>query len=214
MRKHLAGSSRRRPPWTRASGRNRPPGRQAGEPPPRRAERGPRGRLRHRPHRRRIRRGLTVAGTVLGTAGYLSPEQARGEPATHASDIYGLGVVAYELLTAAGPSKALVPERQRAHIHQPSRRLGDAESVCTFRRPRPRTCPRQGRCASLPKRPRARRGSPRIARAGRRADANSHRPGSVLPQPHSTERGRSTVPILLGTLALAALAGAASWPQS
>src|SRR4051794_18690765 len=37
---------------------------------------------------------LTMAGTVLGTMGSLSPEQARGERATPASDIYSLGVVA------------------------------------------------------------------------------------------------------------------------
>jgi tetratricopeptide (TPR) repeat protein len=46
---------------------------------------------------------LTLPGTVLGTAGYLSPEQARGEPATAASDRYGLGVVAFELLTGRRP---------------------------------------------------------------------------------------------------------------
>ena len=38
---------------------------------------------------------LTMTGTVLGTAGYLSPEQARGERATPASDRYALAVVAY-----------------------------------------------------------------------------------------------------------------------
>jgi hypothetical protein len=46
---------------------------------------------------------LTLPGTVLGTAGYLSPEQARGESATAASDRYALGVVAFELLTGRRP---------------------------------------------------------------------------------------------------------------
>ena len=46
---------------------------------------------------------FTEAGTVLGTAGYLSPEQARGERATPASDLYALAVVAFELLTGKRP---------------------------------------------------------------------------------------------------------------
>ena len=52
---------------------------------------------------------LTLPGTVLGTAGYLSPEQARGEPATAASDRYALGVVAFELLTGRRPFAADTP---------------------------------------------------------------------------------------------------------
>jgi serine/threonine-protein kinase len=46
---------------------------------------------------------LTETGTILGTAGYLSPEQARGERATAASDRYSLAVVAFELLTGHRP---------------------------------------------------------------------------------------------------------------
>ena len=46
---------------------------------------------------------FTEAGTVVGTAGYLSPEQAKGERATPASDLYALAVVAYELLTGSRP---------------------------------------------------------------------------------------------------------------
>ncbi len=42
---------------------------------------------------------LTATGTVLGTASYLSPEQARGEAITPASDIYSLGLVLLECLT-------------------------------------------------------------------------------------------------------------------
>jgi tRNA A-37 threonylcarbamoyl transferase component Bud32/tetratricopeptide (TPR) repeat protein len=46
---------------------------------------------------------LTEVGTVVGTAGYLAPEQARGEKATPASDRYALAVVAFELLTGERP---------------------------------------------------------------------------------------------------------------
>jgi eukaryotic-like serine/threonine-protein kinase len=49
---------------------------------------------------------LTLPGTVLGTAGYLSPEQASGEPATDASDRYALGALAFELLTGRRPFAA------------------------------------------------------------------------------------------------------------
>jgi len=46
---------------------------------------------------------LTAAGSVLGTASYISPEQAMGEQATHLSDIYSLGVVAYQCLAGYRP---------------------------------------------------------------------------------------------------------------
>src|SRR3954447_25296035 len=49
---------------------------------------------------------LTEAGTVLGTAAYISPEQAMGEPATPASDVYSFGVLVYRMLTGRLPFEA------------------------------------------------------------------------------------------------------------
>jgi serine/threonine-protein kinase len=47
--------------------------------------------------------GHTRHGEMLGTPNYISPEQAMGEPATAASDLYALGVVAHEMLTGRRP---------------------------------------------------------------------------------------------------------------
>jgi serine/threonine-protein kinase len=61
-----------------------------------------------------------MTGTVLGTAGYLSPEQAQGERATAASDRYALAVVAFELLTGERPFEADTPTAEAAaHINAP-----------------------------------------------------------------------------------------------
>jgi serine/threonine-protein kinase len=49
---------------------------------------------------------MTKVGSVLGTAAYLSPEQARGEPAGPSSDLYALGVVSYQLLAGRLPYEA------------------------------------------------------------------------------------------------------------
>src|SRR5205814_9729299 len=46
---------------------------------------------------------VTQVGSVLGTAAYLSPEQAQGKEAGPASDIYSLGICAYQLLTGRLP---------------------------------------------------------------------------------------------------------------
>jgi eukaryotic-like serine/threonine-protein kinase len=63
---------------------------------------------------------LTLTGTVLGTAGYLSPEQAQGERATPASDRYALAVVAYELLSGHRPFESDAPTAEAAaHVHAP-----------------------------------------------------------------------------------------------
>ena len=103
---------------------------------------------------------LTATGQVLGTAAYISPEQAVGEPASPASDRYALAVVAFELLTGheavrgralrrsgAGPRRGRAARRQRARpvaARAASTRCWRAEWTRTRRRAgtaRARWCP-------------------------------------------------------------------------
>src|SRR5919202_1381638 len=52
---------------------------------------------------------LTQTSAVLGTAGYMAPEQAMGRPVGHQSDLYSLGIVLYEMLTGGLPYSAENP---------------------------------------------------------------------------------------------------------
>ncbi len=53
--------------------------------------------------------GMTQTGALIGTPEYMSPEQARGEKLTERSDLFSLGVIFYELLTAKSPYPADAP---------------------------------------------------------------------------------------------------------
>jgi serine/threonine-protein kinase len=69
---------------------------------------------------------ITKVGSVLGTAAYLSPEQARGEPAGPQSDLYALGVVSYQLMAGRLPYEAAsLTDMARLQEAGPPPRLSD-----------------------------------------------------------------------------------------
>ena len=124
---------------------------------------------------------ITKIGSVLGTAAYLSPEQARGEPAGPLSDLYALGVVAYQLLAGRLPYEAasltdLARQQDSAApapLHKLDRAIPAEVSAVVARAlgaragepgsPTPRrwTARSARRCAASPRRPRRRSTRPR-----------------------------------------------------
>jgi serine/threonine protein kinase len=71
---------------------------------------------------------VTQTGQVLGTAAYIAPEQAMGEPAIAASDRYALAVVAFEMLTGEKPFQAEhFAAQARAHIEDDPPRVSELD---------------------------------------------------------------------------------------
>ena len=73
--------------------------------------------------------GETQPGMVLGTIGYMAPEQVRGEPAEPRSDLFALGCVLYEMLTGRRPFEGrTAPEVQAAILRDQPRSVADFNS--------------------------------------------------------------------------------------
>ncbi len=144
---------------------------------------------------------MTLPGTTLGSVHYFSPEQARGEQATAASDIFALGIVLFELLTGQRPwegdtrgrrwrwpgSRVRSPTRPRKRAGIPPelagdhpQGAGDASPRTAGRPPRAsrrrsrRSCrePRSRASAAIGRRDRGRRAAAALRR-GRHRDRSS-----------------------------------------
>jgi serine/threonine protein kinase len=69
---------------------------------------------------------VTRAGSIIGSARYMSPEQIRSKPVDARSDIYSLGVVMYEMLAGHPPFDGInMPEIARQHLNNPPPPLTD-----------------------------------------------------------------------------------------
>jgi serine/threonine-protein kinase len=156
---------------------------------------------------------LTEAGTVLGTAAYISPEQAVGEPASAASDVYSWGVVLYRMLTGRLPFESNDPlELIRLH------REAAPPPIDRLRNGAP-TRLESTAMAALAKNPADRppNGAALLAELGVTAGTGltaatavlSGEPTQVLPVTAGAPPNRSRTPLVVGVLLVLGLAGGA-----
>jgi serine/threonine protein kinase len=156
---------------------------------------------------------LTEAGTVLGTASYISPEQAGGQPASPASDVYSFGVILFRLLTGRLPFQSKnAMELVRMHRDEPPP---------TVRSLRPDAPPRleSVTLAALAKDPADRPGDGRALLAELRAEAGD---ATTILAPSAPDtaaatqivrpprRRRSLLPVALAAAVVLLLAGIAA----
>jgi serine/threonine-protein kinase len=173
---------------------------------------------------------LTRTGTLMGTPLYLSPEQATGGRATAASDLYALGVLAYEMLVGNPPYEGPPTAVLLAHRDTPlpplpppvPSGLADLVHALTAKDPamRPHTATavadRAIRLRTDPatKAPDTQRPDdtpldqpiPGLERKARPEGLTQ-----ILAQPFESARRRRAVPLVLGGLAIASIVGIAGW---
>lgn len=174
---------------------------------------------------------VTAASVILGTAAYMSPEQAKGEPATPESDLYSLGVVLYEMLTGRVPYEAQTPVAVAVkHVSEPPRLpsetnphvpagLNDITAKLLAKKPEDRYASAAAVAEDLR---RARRGDALIAAgaAGREARAALEQPTMVLrpgdgSRAGDTRRGKRVAAwVLAASVAFMVSLGAFAWAVS
>jgi serine/threonine-protein kinase len=163
---------------------------------------------------------LTATGIVVGTARYLSPEQARGERATPASDLYAIGILLYEMLTGAPPFDHETPvATAMAHVNEDPRPVAEARpgvpaalaalvDRCLQKDPAARPPTAEALAAELRAAP---GGADPAPTETIRRDATAVLPVSPPPPPHRGAQrapGRTRWPWLVGVaLAVALVAG-------
>jgi serine/threonine-protein kinase len=147
---------------------------------------------------------LTEAGTVLGTASYLSPEQAAGLPAGPASDVYSLGVILFRMLTGRLPFESSnAMELVRMHRDDPPPAIADI-------RPEAPAALAAVATAALAKEPAARPadGSAVLAQlAGGETETTQVLPGAAPPPP-ARRRGLLGAALAAAVLLLGGVAAA------
>ncbi len=134
---------------------------------------------------------MTLTGSIMGTAQYLSPEQAQGQAVSASSDLYSVGVILYELLTGVvpfeGETAVAIAFKQVSAEPLPPERV-EPGPACLARRDRAARA-REGSRAALRRRRRVHRGAsagapcPAPVRAGPRVPAtgrirSGHRPAA------------------------------------